>query len=281
MNPAKVRSQFIPLSLIILFVLATWPVWRWLWGEWLGNDYYGHGFFIVPITLYLTGKRLNHAEYHWSRQSGGNRGLILLALGMAGYLFFFAGRAYYLAAFAMIALIGGLLWTFGGDRLGRELAFPVAFLTLMIPLPFIEKVTLPLALFTGVCSTAVTSWLGLDVTVTGTAVSLPNTDLTIGAQCSGINSIIALFTLTVLLAYILDGPLWGRLTLTAMSIPLALLGNVLRVGALLFAARYWGVDTAFQFYHNYSGFVVFLLISLLLIPLSRILQCKTLRYELL
>ena len=276
------RAKIVPALLIAFFMLATWPLWRWLWGEWRGNDYYSHGFLIVPIAAYLAWRRFNYVENgRLQPQSGHNRGLILLTASLIGYLAAFAAKAYFLAAFAMIGLIGGLVWMALGTAMARQLAFPISFLALMTPLPFIEKATLPLALLTGRFSAALTRFLGLDVSVAGTAVTLPNTDLVIGAQCSGVNSIIALFALTALLAYALQGPLWGKLTLLALSLPLAMLGNVLRVAALLFAAHYFSLETAFNFYHDYSGIVSFLLIAILMIPLSKSLQCKTFRYEIL
>ena len=42
-------------------------------------------------------------------------------------------------------------------------------------------------------------------------------------------------------------------------------------------ARFWGVDAAFTFYHDYSGPVFFLLALLLLVPLVRLLRIDTLR----
>lgn len=45
----------------------------------------------------------------------------------------------------------------------------------------------------------------------------------------------------------------GKVVLVAMSVPLALLGNILRVANLIVVARFLGVDAAFTFYHDFSG----------------------------
>jgi exosortase len=263
-----------PLSLA--FLGLTWPVWRWLWGEWWSNDYYSHGLLIVPVSAYLAWRR-----WPTKKLSGDNRGLVLMACGVVLCLFFVADKALYLAALAMPATLAGLVWTFGGLRLLQSLAFPLGFLTSMVPLPFVERATLPLALWIGTCSSSLLHWLGLDVAMTGVAVRLPNTELVIGAQCSGVNSIISLLTLSVLVAYALHGPLWGRLTLIGAAIPLALLSNVLRVANLLFVARYLGARAAFRFYHDYSGPIFFGIALLFFIPLTRLLQCKAIRFEVL
>jgi exosortase len=268
----------VAIAISSAFFLLTWPVWQWLWGEWMGNDYYSHGLLIPPVSLFLIVQRFRKDDaLPWPPVGGSNLGLLLLIPSLLLYLYFLDGKAYYLAAFAMIGMIGGIIWTLAGTATIRKLAFPVAYLVFMVPVPFIERSTLPLAMFTGVCSTGLVSLLGLEMTVVGNSVTLPNADLIIGAQCSGINSLIALLALTTLAAYLFDGPWWGRIGLVALSIPLAMLGNILRVASLILVAAWQGADAAFIFYHDYSGPVFFVLMLLLLIPLSRLLQVRTLR----
>jgi exosortase/archaeosortase family protein len=117
------------------------------------------------------------------------------------------------------------------------------------------------------------------VSIVGNAISMPNAELVIGAQCSGVNSLIALVSLMVLVAYLLNGPIWSRVALVLLSIPLALLGNILRVATLLFVARLWGANAAFIFYHDYSGILFFVAVLLLIYPLTRLLRFGQLRYE--
>lgn len=274
----RVSSYVAPLLSVISMTWLSWPVWRWLWREWWSNDYYSHGLLIVPVSAYLAWRCWPPGA---RSEAGDSRGLALLIAGTGLFLMFMADKAYYLAAFAMIVMLAGLVWTFGGLDLLWRLAFPLGFLGLMVPLPFVERATLPLALWTGLCSGGLVRWLGLDATIVGAAITLPNTTLVIGAQCSGINSIISLLTLTTLIAYLLRGPLWGRLALVAMAISLATFGNILRVASLLFVARSLGAEAAFRFYHDYSGPIYFGFVLLLLIPATRLLRCKTLRFEVL
>ncbi len=280
MTPNSRRALLLTIVIGAVFVVLTWPVWRWLWGEWMGNDYYSHGVLIAPVALYLAIQRFRHDNtLPWPPIGGSNYGLLLLIPSMALYLYFLNGKAYYLAAFALVAMIGGLVWTLAGEMSLRKLVFPISYLFFMIPLPFIERTTLPLALFTGVCSTGLVRLMNLNITVIGNAVKLPNVDLVIGAQCSGINSLIALTALTALAAYLLEGPLWARLLLVAFAVPLAMLGNILRVTSLIVVAYAWGVDAAFTFYHDYSGPIFFIMALLLLWPLARLMQLRSLRTD--
>lgn len=280
MTVSAQRTLLVAIPVIVIFAILTWPVWRWLWEEWWANDYYSHGILIPPVSLFLVYMRFRHdpALAHPVRR-GTNSGLVLTAVSLAVYLYTLNVRAYYLAALAMIAMIGGLVWTFGGTEVAKRLSFPIAYLTLMVPLPVVERVTYPLAIFTGICSTGLARVLGLNVVINGNAVSVPNADLVIGAQCSGINSMISLTALMLLAAYLLDGPLWGRVLLVAMAVPLALLGNIMRVASLLFVAAEWGAQAAFVFYHDYSGWAFFVIVLLLMLPVTRVLQCSSVRTE--
>lgn len=272
----------VPGVITILFFLVTWPVWHWLWQEWMGNDYYSHGVLIIPVALYLAWRRLqNDRHWQWAARWGDNVGLLILGISLVMYLYLLNNKVYYLAAFAVISLVVSLVWIVAGRHTLRMLIFPLSYLTLMVPLPIVERATLPLALFTGVCSSALVRFLGLEITVVGNSIMLPNADLVVGAQCSGINSMIALTSLNALVAYIVAGPLWSRVALVVLAIPIAMLGNIFRVANLLFVARSWGAEAAFQFYHTYSGIIFFGLALLLLVPLTRLLRCTTLRLHVL
>lgn len=274
-------SLLLPILSLIFFAVLTWPAWQWMWGEWMANDYYSHGVLIGPVALFLSWRRLALRTPEEWRIGGDSRGLVLVAAGIGLYLYFLDQRAFYLASFAAVGLVIGFLWTFAGLQTLRRLAFPLGYLLLMVPVPFLDRLTLPLALFAGICSTALVRFFGLDVTIVGNAVTLPNANMVIGAQCSGINSILALTALNALAAYVLAGPWWGRITLFLSAIPLAILSNILRIANLLVVARYFGAETAFRFYHDYSGIIYFLLIVLLLLPLAKVLGCKTLRTDVL
>lgn len=279
-EPITSQQQFLLIGIIAILGLLTWPVWRWLWSEWMANDYYSHGLLILPVSLFLAWRRLTvdpMLRLQWFQQD--IRSLVLVAASLVLYIFWLNGKAYYLAGFAMIGLIAGLVWIVLGWKTLTKLLFPIAYLVLMIPIPIIERITYPLALFTGICSGALVRFLGVPINIVGNAVQMPGTDLLIGAQCSGINSMITLIALTSLCAYLFGGPMWGKIGLVLISIPLAMLGNILRVGNLLYVAYYWGVDAAFTFYHDYSGFVFFAVVLALLLPVMRLLRLKSLRMD--
>jgi exosortase len=211
--------------------------------------------------------------------------LILLLLSLAGYLYALQQRAYFAAVLAMILMIAGLLWYLLGTAALRRLAFPIGFLLFMVPLPFVEPFSVPLAQFTGVCAAWTVRLFGVPIKVNGAQVTLPTTDastglstsLVVGAQCSGLRSIVALLTLVALVVFLVKGPWWGKLLLALSSIPIAIIGNVLRVASLLVVANVWGAQVGFKYYHDYSSPVFFVSALALLLLFSRWVRCREIR----
>jgi len=260
----------------VLLLALSYPALRWLVREWLTNDYYSHGWLVLPVSCFLAWRL-------WPRgaRTPSNLGLVPVALGLLGYLAALLNKAYFLAALALIILLAGLVWFFMGTKALGRLAFPIGFLVLMVPLPFVEAASLPLQLLTGSCSTAVARLAGVDATVRGAQVTVPGVDLVVGAQCSGLRSIVALLTLVAIFVFVLEGPWWGRLLLALSAVPVAIVGNILRVASLLWVADTWGAGAGLTYYHDYSGIVFFLIAFVLLLALSRVFRCREIRADIL
>jgi exosortase len=202
-----------------------------------------------------------------------------LALGLIVYLYGLWQRAYFIASLAMILLIAGLVWYLLGIAALRRLAFPIGFLLFMIPLPFVEPLSVPLAQVTGAIAAAVVRLFGVPITVNGAQVALPNVQLVVGAQCSGLRSIVALLTLVGLVVFLVRGPKWGKALLALSSIPIAAFGNVIRVASLLAVANTWGADAGFKYYHDYSSIVFFFSAVVLLLAFSWVVRCREIRED--
>ena len=259
----------------ILLLLMALPTLRWLAHEWWTNDYYSHGLLVVPVAAFFAWRLWPTIERHPA-----NIGAAALIAGLVAYLVALASQAYFIASLALILILVGLTWFLLGPQALRRLAFPLAFLIFMVPLPFVEAQTLPLAQLTGLCAGTLIRLVGVNATVSGLQVTLPNANLVVGAQCSGVRSLIALLTLAAVMLYILRGPAWGKAILALATIPIAVAGNILRVASLLAVANVWGAQAGFTFYHTYSGIVFFLAALGGLLWLSRIVGCQEIRADL-
>ncbi len=267
----------VPLLSAMAWLFVGLPALRWLWQQWWTNDFYSHGLLVLPISLYILW-RLWPEEAEWG---GHDMGLILLGILMVTYIWLNRQRADYLAALVWIVMGAALVWAIAGWITLRRVWFAFAFALLAVPLPFVEWISLPLAQVIGTWSARVVSLLGVPVVTQGSQISLPNANLIVGAQCSGLRSMVSLVTLSTLFAFIVSGPWWGRLLLLLSAFPLALIGNLARVVSLLFVANRWGAEAGFDFYHNYSGYVFFLAAFAFLIVLARVVRCDSVRSDLL
>lgn len=128
---------------------------------------------------------------------------------------------------------GGFAFFFGGGIL-RAVAFPMAFLIFMVPLPVVLENGLMNFLQH---SSAEASYLllklsGMPVFREGTQFTLPGVSIEVAPECSGIRSSLVLFITGILAAYLFLRQRWSRITLAAALIPLGILRNAVRIFTL-------------------------------------------------
>ena len=261
----------------ILLLALFYPTLRWLVGEWLGNDYYSHGPLVPLISAFLAWRLWVKWPPKQRQIKPAPLGLLPLSIGLIAYLYALLQRAYFAASLAMILIIAGLVWYLLGTAALRRFAFPIGFLLFMVPLPFVDPLSVPLAQLTGAVSAAIVRVFGVPITVNGAQITLPNAELVVGAQCSGLRSIVTLMTLVALVIFLVEGAWWKKLLLALSSSVIAALGNIIRVASLLVVANIWGADAAFKYYHDYSGIVFFLSALALLLSFSWLLGCREIR----
>ena len=87
----------------------------------------------------------------------------------------------------------------------------------------------------------------------------------IAEPCSGLRSLFAMMALTAGYAYFTQPTWFRRGLLFALSIPIAILGNVSRIFSIVIVAATCSADFATGFYHDYSGYIVFLVAILLMV----------------
>jgi exosortase C (VPDSG-CTERM-specific) len=132
-------------------------------------------------------------------------------------------------AFLLFFVSGGCL--FLGRKNMRTLAFPIAFLIFMIPLPALLRHTIESSLQDG--SAAVAEWFFILTNTLyfrdGLVFQLPGISLEVAPECSGIHSSMALLITSVLAGYLFLRRPWKRLALALFVIPLAFVRNGFRI----------------------------------------------------
>jgi len=108
---------------------------------------------------------------------------------------------------------------------------------------------------------------------------LPQAALVVGVPCSGVNSLAALLTLAVLYAFLVCGPVTSRLVLVALSLPIALLANLLRVFLVIVLAYWVSLDAAMTYFHGWSSLALFVMALGLLVIVGKGLRCSGIRSD--
>ena len=153
-------------------------------------------------------------------------------------------------------------WTFFGRRLAKKCVFPAAYLLFTIPVSsFLDFFTIHLRLLASSTALGVLKGFGIEAVQKGTAIISQGVHpfhIDVAEPCSGLRSFFALTALTAAYAWF-SQPTWGRRGLLFLcSAPIAVLGNVVRVLTICLVAAYANPDFALGFYHDYSGYVVFI-----------------------
>ncbi len=256
------------LLVVGCFLLLYYRVLAELIQDWLRDDNYSHGFLIIPLALYFVWERRRSFAGVDSRPSSTALILILPAiLATVLNMHSFVNRIAML-----ICLAGGLAFIYGWPRM-KIIAFPIAFLLLMIPIPAVifNPIAFPLQLLSSRFGEWVLAACQVPVLREGNVIQLANTSLEVAEACSGIRSLISLLTLGIVYGYFCESRIWVRFVLALSAIPVAIAANAFRVAGTGLAAHYYGADAAEGFFHSFSGWLVFLVAFAMLFALLRIL----------
>jgi exosortase len=82
--------------------------------------------------------------------------------------------------------------------------------------------------------------------------------LEVAEACSGIRSLVSLFTLGLIYGYFMESENWKRALLALMSLPIAVAANGARIVGTGLMVEYWDPDKALGFFHEFSGWAIFL-----------------------
>lgn len=239
--------------------LVYWQVLSKLVYDWGHDDNYSHGFLIVPMALYFVWER--RARLEQAPLSPTWLGLIVFGGGIALLLAGLLGSELFVSRISLLVTLAGMVVFLFGWAYLKVLAFPMAFLLLMIPLPAIifNQITFPLQLLASQAGELAIATAGIPVLREGNVIVLASTTLEVAEACSGIRSLITLITLGLVYGYFADSRAWLRTTLVLSAIPIAIVANAARVAGTGMAAHWWGPEAAQGFFHEFSGWIVFVI----------------------
>lgn len=235
----------------------------WLWSAWnLENDF-EHG---PMFPLIIAG--LIYHRYARLKGAVGNAnflGLLVVLIGAVLYAAAYRTLQPRVAVGALPILLWGSALYLWGWAVARMLFLPLFFFWLAIPLPSFQQATTHLQLMATSFAHHGASLFGVETIVQGNMISSANggwEPLEIAKGCSGIRSLMALLMISGAWACIAEMALWKRAVLFLSAIPLAILGNSLRVISIFVIAEYGNANWARTTWHDWSGLLLFYPISL-------------------
>jgi exosortase len=227
--------------------------------QWGTDPTYSHGILVPPIALFLVYRQRDRLRQAARQPS--TFGLVLIALSLALYLLGSLGAELFVTRASLIGVLAGtVLYVFGWNHL-RLVAFPLAFLVFMIPLPAIvfDRATVSLQLVASQMGEGLLRAADVPVLRDGNILTLPTITLEVNDACSGIRSLMALLSVATLVGYFSDAAPWQRALIAGAAIPLAIGLNGVRIAATGLAASRFGPAAASGAVHEASGWLVFVL----------------------
>jgi exosortase len=262
-NPGLFRNIhffWAPVLIGVLMAVCYYRVLAKLVIDWWQIPDFSYGFLVPIFAAYLVwAKRQTLLN---TRLAPTWSGIPLVAMGLVVLLLGVFGAELFLSRVSLVILLAGLTLCFGGWELLKELRFALLVLLLAIPIPAIifNEITIPLQILASKLATSLLQLplFGVPVLREGNVIELPAMKLEVAEACSGIRSLMSLFTLSIFYGYFLEKSFLRRAVLALASVPIAIAANAVRILGTGLCVQYWDPEKAMGFFHEFSGWVIFL-----------------------
>jgi exosortase len=255
-----------------LLLWLYFPTLTHLVGQWWSDPNFSHGFFVPLFSGFVIWQERSRLSRLTPQPSWW--GLFFLGLGLCVLIVGQMGAELFLSRLSLLIALAGMIVLFLGWRFFLALLFPWAFLLLMIPIPAIifNQLTFPLQKLASVIASTTLPWMGVPVLREGNVIILPAMALEVAEACSGIRSLMSLATLALIYGYLMERKVAVRVLLTLASVPIAVAANSLRIVGTGLLVQYWDPERAQGFFHEFSGWLIFVVSLIMLYLLHRVLR---------
>jgi exosortase len=260
---ATLVRQWAPVAITsVAFAVLFFHPFRLLLRDWWSLPEAGHGLLLGPVAVWLGWKA------GLLKDSKGNvvAGLVVLTVAIA--FRFASGLAAELFTMRGSMVMAGVAIAiyFRGYRQVLHWWLPILLICLSIPLPELvtQKLALPLQFKASELGAALLKTRGIPVLLTGNVIRIPGQELFVTEACSGLRSLTALLSTTVLVGALMFKYPVTRFALIFVAIPIAIVINGVRVFLTGFLVFFVSPQLGQGFMHATEGWLLFL-VSLVLI----------------
>ena len=268
--PAPTLAMALCAFVVLFLIYTVYPAYPttpgktlagWTWDACNSQNGFLHGRFVplaFLVMIWLAWQRctLEQIKPSWA-------GIAALGFGLLLFLLSIRTIQPRLALIGIPFVIIGLAHFCFGFKIMQAVIFPAFFFWFTIPVPGLE------AALTGNLQTFITkacyqagTFMGMDLTSTGSTITVKGTDLEIAEGCSGIRSLMALVMIAAVYANYTQKALWKKAVLFASSFPLAIIGNFGRIFTILVFSQFGMAEFAKKTYHDWAGLLFFFPIAL-------------------
>jgi exosortase len=181
--------------------------------------------------------------------------LLLVAGALVAHVVGYLVQQPRLSIIALFAGIYGLMGMAWGPQWLRASFFPFFLFAFMVPMGSLsEVVTFPLRLLVSRMVAFFCQYvLAIDVQSVGTSlIRLPNQyQYDVAAACSGIRSLVAITAIAIIYAFMVFRVNWKRAVLIVSAVPLAIVGNTVRLLTIVLAAEWRGQAAGAAVHENW------------------------------
>jgi exosortase len=242
------------LAGVAFLVLFAQPI-ALLVRDWWTLPEAGHGLLLAPLAIWLAWKAGVRSD------ARGNVALGLAMLALAVVIRYMAGLAAELFTMraSVVLALGGLTVYYLGVRQLLKWWLPFLLLCLSIPLPELvtQALALPLQFKASQLGAALLRTRDIPVLLTGNVIRIPGHELFVTEACSGLRSLTALLSLSVLMGGLMLRLPVIRVLLVALAIPIAIVINGVRVFLTGFLVYFVDPALGTGFMHMTEGWLLF------------------------
>lgn len=253
------RNIWILLALaLVALIVVYFDGLQFMVEWWTEREEYGHGYIIPFITLFLIWQKSDELEK--MEYSSSWIGVAVFAIGL--FLFYLGelSSIYTIIQYSFLIALYGVVLALLGWRAFKIIFVPLLILLFMIPLPnfIFNNLSSQLQLISSEIGVAFIRMFDISVYLEGNVIDLGIMKLQVVEACSGLNYLFPLMTLGFIAGYFFTGELWKKAIIFLSTIPLTVVMNSLRIGAIGVTVEYWGPEMAEGVLHDFEGWVVFM-----------------------